>query len=152
VDVDVVKAAVAALIRARQTLEEALEPGCTLIAIDLLLAAGKAAAFDRRARPCPGPTVKDLFSQLTHSNRGVRIHFNRLVEEGFLVVEPGREDRRTRIVRLTPRGEQVLRRTAAALVQSIDRPGAANGGEPRSATAGRSRRKRADGSGHSLRS
>ncbi len=119
-ETEAVRSAIGALIRARHAFEDALDPGCTLIAIDLLLGVGRTAQFDRRTHGAQGPTVKELFGQIPHSNRGARIHFNRLVAEGYLRVEPGDHDRRTRIVRLTPKGEQVLRRAAAALVQSLD--------------------------------
>jgi hypothetical protein len=122
VESEVVRTAISALLRARHAFEEALDPACTLIAIDLLLAVGRSAQFDRRTRPPQGPTVKELFAQVPHSNRGARIHFNRLVAEGFLIVEPGPHDRRTRLVRLTARGEQVLRKAAAALLQSLEEP------------------------------
>lgn len=121
---EVVRTAISALLRARHAFEEALDPGCTLIAIDLLLAVGRSAQFDRRMRMPQGPTVKELFAQIPHSNRGARIHFNRLVAEGFLIIEPGAHDRRTRLVRLSARGEQVLRKAAAALLQSIDQASA----------------------------
>ncbi len=118
-ETEVVRSAIGALIRARHAFQDALDPGCTLIAIDLLLAVGRTAQFDRRTQGAPGPTVKELFGQIPHSNRGARIHFNRLVAEGYLRVEPGDHDRRTRIVKLTPKGEQVLRKASAALVQTL---------------------------------
>ena len=119
-EIEIVRSAVGALVRARHVFEEALGPACTLIAIDLLLAVGRTAQFDRRTRRVQGPTVKELFAQIPHSHRGARIHFNRLVTDGYLLVEPGDQDRRTRIVKLTPRGEQLLKRAAAALLQSLE--------------------------------
>lgn len=123
VDGESVKTVVAAVIRVRQVFDEALGPDGTSIAIDLLLAAGRLSPFDRRCRAPQGPTVKQLFAQIPHSSRGTRIHFNRLVADGLLIVEPGRDDRRTRLVRLSARGEQVLRKVAATLLQCLDRGG-----------------------------
>lgn len=120
-DIDRTRNAVAALIRVRILLEEALYPGCTLIAIDLLLAAARGSPTDRRDRSQCGPTVKELFSQVGHSSRGIRMHFDRLLEAGLLVVEPGRSDRRTKTVRLSARGEQLIKRIAHALQTSFER-------------------------------
>jgi hypothetical protein len=121
---------VSAVCTTRQIFEEALKPHCTLIAIDLLMAVARATSFDRRAKtPRRAPTVKELFAQLPHSVRGARIHFNRLVAEGFLLVERGDDDRRTRMVRLSPRGEQLLRKACNSLLQSLERGGLLNGAE-----------------------
>jgi DNA-binding MarR family transcriptional regulator len=129
---------VSAVCTARQIFEEALKPHCTLIAIDLLMAVARAASFDRRAKtPRRTPTVKELFGQLPHSARGARIHFNRLVAEGFLLVERGDDDRRTRMVRLSPRGEQLLRKACTSLLQSLEHGGLMNGAEIRSVTVRR---------------
>lgn len=111
----------AALIRVRLLLEESLHPGCTLIAIDLLLAAARGSPVDRRDRSQCGPTVKELFAQVRHSSRGIRMHFDRLLEAGLLVVEPGRADRRTKTVRLSTRGEQLIKRISNTLHTSFDR-------------------------------
>lgn len=73
----------------------------------------------------------------TQSARGARIHFNRLVADGFLLVERGDDDRRTRLVRLSPRGEQLLRKACTALLQPLERGGLMNGSEMRSVTARR---------------
>ena len=120
-DIDRTRNAVAALIRVRILLEEALYPGCTLIAIDLLLAAARGSPTDRRDRSQCGPTVKELFAQVGHSSRGIRMHFDRLLEAGLMVVEPGRFDRRTKTVRLSARGEQLIKRIAHALQTSVER-------------------------------
>jgi DNA-binding MarR family transcriptional regulator len=121
VDIDRTRNAVAALLRVRILLEEALYPGCTLIAIDLLLAAARGSPTDRRDRSQCGPTVKELFAQVGHSSRGIRMHFDRLLQAGLLVVEPGRADRRTKTVRLSARGEQLIKRIAHALQISLER-------------------------------
>ena len=105
----------------RSILDESLHPGCTLIAIDLLLAAAHSCPADRRDRSHSGPTVKELFSQLSHSSRGVRMHFNRLVQAGLLLLEPGRDDRRTKTVRLSARGEHLIRRVTNALHAGFER-------------------------------
>lgn len=120
-DIDRTRSAVATLIRVRNIFEESLHPGCTLIAIDLLLAAARSSPVDRRDRSQAGPTVKELFAQVGHSSRGIRVHFNRLVDAGVLVVEPGRADRRTKTVRLSSRGEQMFRRIAQILHHPSER-------------------------------
>jgi hypothetical protein len=144
VESETTRTVVSAVCNARQIFEEALKPNCTLIAIDLLLAVARTASFDRRARTAShnreavrAPTVKELFAQLPHSARGARIHFNRLVADGFLLVERGDDDRRTRLVRLSPRGEQLLRKACTALLQSLERGGLMNGSEMRSVTVRR---------------
>jgi DNA-binding MarR family transcriptional regulator len=108
--------ALRSLIRVRTLLDDALSPASSLIPIDLLLAASCAQS--------PGKhhlTVKQLFAQLRHSDRAVRMHFNRLVADGMIIAEPGAGDRRTKIVRLSPRGEKLLMRAAAALLQAGER-------------------------------
>jgi DNA-binding MarR family transcriptional regulator len=62
-----------------------------------------------------------LFAQVGHSSRGIRMHFDRLLEAGLLVVEPGRSDRRTKTVRLSARGEQLIKRIAHTLQTSFER-------------------------------
>jgi DNA-binding MarR family transcriptional regulator len=121
VDIERTRKAIAALIRVRILLEQALYPGCTLIAIDLLLAAARGTPTNRRDRLQCGPTVRELFSQVGHSSRGIRMHFDRLLEAGLLVVEPGRADRRTKTVSLSTRGEQLIKRIAHALQTSLER-------------------------------
>jgi DNA-binding MarR family transcriptional regulator len=49
------------------------------------------------------------------------MHFDRLLDAGLLVVEPGRSDRRTKTVRLSTRGEQLIKRIAYALQTSLER-------------------------------
>lgn len=105
--------AIRSLIRVRQLLGDALSPNSSLIPIDLLLAASCAE---------PGSigslTVKQLFAQLRHSDRAVRMHFNRLVADGMLIAEAGSGDRRTKVVRLSARGEKLLMRAASTLLQA----------------------------------
>ena len=107
-----------AMVRVRQVFEDALSPFTSHIAIDLLLAA---ASWASPPKPERSLTVKQLFAQLPHSDRAVRIHFNRLVSQGLLATEPGRQDRRTKIVRLPARGESLLRRAASVLLQTLQR-------------------------------
>lgn len=108
--------AIRSLIRVRTLLDDALSPASSLIPIDLLLAASCAHSPGKRTL-----TVKQLFAQLRHSDRAVRMHFNRLVADGMLIAEAGAGDRRTKIVRLSPRGEKLLMRAAAALLQAGER-------------------------------
>lgn len=117
-DYDRNNSALRALARVRQIFDEVLNPHNSLIAIDLLLAA---ACHQIGHKQSCGFTVKQLFAQMRHSDRAVRIHFNRLVDEGLLITEPGLGDRRTKHVRLSPKGEQLLRRIAATLVQTVSR-------------------------------
>ena len=105
--------AIRSLIRVRQLLGDALSPNGSLIPIDLLLA-----AFCAAPRGARSLTVKQLFAQLQHSDRAVRMHFNRLVADGMLIAEAGAGDRRTKIVRLTSRGEKLLMRAASTLLQA----------------------------------
>lgn len=107
-----------ALVRVRHLFDEALDPHSSLIAIDLLLATASRPGAGRSTGLL---TVKQLFAQLQHSDRAVRIHFNRLVSEGLLSTEPGADDRRTKLVRLTPRGEHLLRKVASTLIQTLQR-------------------------------
>jgi DNA-binding MarR family transcriptional regulator len=107
-----------ALWRVRQIFDEGLNPCSSLIALDLLLATATRQLGGRASNPF---TVKQLFAQLRHSDRALRIHFNRLVADGFIAAEPGRDDRRTKLVRLTPRGEQLLKRVASGLFQTLSR-------------------------------
>ncbi len=108
--------AIRSLIRVRTLLDDALSPASSLISIDLLLAASCVQLSGKHQL-----TVKQLFAQLRHSDRAVRMHFNRLVAEGMLIAEPGAGDRRTKVVRLSPRGEKLLMRAAAALLQAGER-------------------------------
>lgn len=103
-----------ALVRIRHLFDEALEPHCSLVAIDLLIVTASRAGAGRSVGAL---TVKQLFAQVPHSDRAVRIHFNRLLSDGLLSTEPGTVDRRTKQVRLTARGEQLLRKVASALIQ-----------------------------------
>ncbi len=107
--------AIRSLIRVRQLLGEALSPNSSLIPIDLLLAAS--CAERDRVRSL---TVKHLFAQLGHSDRAVRMHFNRLVADGMLIAEAGASDRRTKVVRLSPRGEKLMMRAASTLLQASE--------------------------------
>ena len=119
-DSETTRIVAAALTRMRQIFEEALAPA-SLIAIDLLLAAARLKPADRRNPAANAPTVKELFAHVHHSDRAVRMHFNQLVSNGFLVVEPGHADRRTKTVRLTARGEQLMRRATCAVTTALDR-------------------------------
>jgi len=101
------------LIRVRQLLGDALSPNSSLIPIDLLLAASCAEPGSIRSL-----TVKQLFAQFRHSDRAVRMHFNRLVADGMLIAEAGSGDRRTKVVRLSARGEKLLMRAASTLLQA----------------------------------
>jgi DNA-binding MarR family transcriptional regulator len=105
--------AICSLIRVRQLLGGALSPSSSSIPVDLLLAASCAEHGSVRSQ-----TVKQLFAQLHHSDRAVRIHFNRLVAEGMLIAEAGAGDRRTKLVRLSARGEKLLMRAASTLLQA----------------------------------
>ncbi len=115
-DTEKARSALHSLIRVRTLLGDALSPANSLIPIDLLLAAACVQAPNKRSL-----TVKQLFAQLRHSDRAVRMHFNRLVADGMLIVEAGADDRRTKIVRLSPRGEKLLLRAAATLLQVGER-------------------------------
>lgn len=119
-DSETTRLVAAALTRMRQIFEEALSPA-SLIAIDLLLAAARLKPADRRNAGAGAPTVKELFAHVHHSDRAVRIHFNQLVASGFLILEPGHADRRTKIVRLSSRGEQLMRRATCAVTQALER-------------------------------
>jgi DNA-binding MarR family transcriptional regulator len=107
--------AIRSLIRVRQLLGDALSPNSSLIPIDLLLAASCAEPGSIRSL-----TVKQLFAQLRHSDRAVRMHFNRLVADGMLITEAGAGDRRTKVVRLSSRGEKLLMRAASTLLQASE--------------------------------
>lgn len=48
------------------------------------------------------------------------MHFNRLVADGMLITEPGAGDRRTKVVRLSSRGEKLLMRAASTLLQASE--------------------------------
>ena len=107
--------AIRSLIRVRQLLGDALSPNSSLIPIDLLLAASCAEPGRTQS-----VTVKQLFAQLHHSDRAVRMHFNRLVADGMLIAEAGASDRRTKVVRLSSRGEKLLMRAASTLLQAAE--------------------------------
>ena len=124
-DTETACSAIRSLIRVRALLGDALSPASSLIPIDLLLAASCVQSATQRSL-----TVKQLFAQLHHSDRAVRMHFNRLVSEGMLITEPGTGDRRTKVVRLAPRGEKLLMRAAAMLLQAGER-GAPSGASPK---------------------
>lgn len=109
--------AIRSLIRVRTLLGDALSPANSLIPIDLMLAAS--CVHQEKDRSL---TVKQLFAQLQHSDRAVRMHFNRLVADGMLIAETGSGDRRTKTVRLSPRGERLLMRAAATLLQAGEPP------------------------------
>lgn len=109
-ETDKAYSAIRAVIRVRNLLVDALSPASSLIPIDLLLAAGCVHLSNR-----PHLTVKQLFAQLRHSDRAIRMHFNQLVADGMLIAEPGPGDRRTKLVRLSPRGEKLLQRVALTL-------------------------------------
>ena len=87
--------AIRSLIRVRQLLGDALSPNSSLIPIDLLLAASCAEPGSIRSL-----TVKQLFAQLRHSDRAVRMHFNRLVADGMLIAEAGSGDEAIELARL----------------------------------------------------
>ena len=127
-----------ALVRVRQVFDDALHPNTSLIAIDLLL---ETAARQPGGRTANELTVKQLFAQLRHSDRAARIHFNRLVADGLLATEPGRGDRRTKLVRLTPAGESLLRRAASAFSQTLAREAKRSG----PTAAGRREAQKGDG-------
>ncbi|MBU6188197.1 MAG: hypothetical protein KGR68_02670 [Betaproteobacteria bacterium] len=48
------------------------------------------------------------------------MHFNRLVADGMLIAEAGASDRRTKVVRLSSRGEKLLMRAASTLLQAAE--------------------------------
>jgi DNA-binding MarR family transcriptional regulator len=48
------------------------------------------------------------------------MHFNRLVADGMLITEAGTGDRRTKVVRLSSRGEKLLMRAASTLLQASE--------------------------------
>jgi DNA-binding MarR family transcriptional regulator len=124
-ETDKAYSAIRSLIRVRNLLVDSLSPASSLIPIDLLLVAGCVHHSSK-----PHLTVKQLFAQLRHSDRAVRMHFNRLVADGMLIAEPGPGDRRTKVVRLSPRGEKLLQRVATTLAQSSERPPLAAANQP----------------------
>ena len=130
-ETDKAHSAIRSLIRVRNLLVDALSPASSLIPIDLLLVAGCVHHSNQ-----PHLTVKQLFAQLRHSDRAVRMHFNRLVADGMLIAEPGPGDRRTKIVRLSPRGEKLLQRVATALAQASERQAPAAVSKPNGARRG----------------
>ena len=120
-DTDKARSAIRSLVRVRNLFDEALSPASSVIPIDLMLAA---ASLQSCAKPGREVTVKQLFAQVRHSDRAVRMHFNQLVTSGMLIAETGPADRRTKVVRVSPRGEKLLQRVALALQQAGDRPAA----------------------------
>ena len=73
----------------------------SLIPFDLLFKVGLAHAT------CEQLSVKSLFSNLPHSEMGMRYHFTRLLERGWLEVLPSPVDRRSKVVQPT---EKLLNR------------------------------------------
>lgn len=55
------------------------------------------------------PTIGELAERLQIKHHSTVDLINRLVKTGRIVREPGRDDRREVLVRLTPAGEQILR-------------------------------------------
>jgi len=114
-DTEKAYSAIRSLIRVRHLLGDALSSNNSLIPIDILLAASCVQHDQGKTL-----TVKQLFAQLHHSDRAVRMHFNRLVADGVLLAEAGAGDRRTKSVRLSSRGEKLLMRAAGALIQGCE--------------------------------
>ena len=64
----------------------------SLIPFDLLFRVGLAHASDEEL------TIKALFSDLPHSEMGMRYHFKRLLDRGWIDLHPSPHDKRSKIV------------------------------------------------------
>ena len=93
--------AASVLVGARALFDRALFDNLSLIAMDILLAVASYRP-ESNGSDADGPTVKWVFAAMPRSRRGVRLQFNRLIENGLLVVEASNGDRRSKRVRLSP--------------------------------------------------
>jgi DNA-binding MarR family transcriptional regulator len=65
-------------------------------------------------------TIAELHADLAHKRSTLTSILDRLTERGYVTREVGEEDRRTFVIRLTPRGAVVARRVDARL-RSLER-------------------------------
>ena len=86
--------------KARVLFDRVLSDNLSLIAMDILLAVASYRPESDGA-DADAPTVKWVFAAMPRSRRGVRLQFNRLIENGLLQVEVSNGDRRSKRVRLS---------------------------------------------------
>ncbi len=105
-----------ALVSARAVFARVLSDNPSLIAMDILLAvANYRPGFDGIDQTGDAPSVKWVFAAMPRSSRGVRLQFNRLVEDGLLDVKESEGDRRYKRVILSPAGMQLFEEVARAV-------------------------------------
>lgn len=94
------------LIEMKMVISASLPIGHSFIPYDILLAVIKGDEFGNDL------TVKALFASLPHSDMGIRYHFKRLIESGWIHLHNGDKDTRIKRVaatdKLTKRFELVL--------------------------------------------
>ncbi|MCX7272241.1 MAG: hypothetical protein NTV19_03345 [Burkholderiales bacterium] len=112
--------AASVLVGARALFDRALSDNLSLIAMDILLAVANYRP-ESNGTDADAPTVKWVFAAMPRSRRGVRLQFNRLIENGLLLVEASNGDRRSKRVRLSPTS-LLLFEQIALIVEGEGRP------------------------------
>lgn len=69
----------------------------------------------------PGITVSDLLAILRVSKQSLSRALSQLVDDGFVLYEPGPSDRRQRVLRLTPKGAELERQLTQSQRERIAR-------------------------------
>lgn len=82
------------LVALRNCSKQSLPMGDSLIAYDLILYI--ATTYKKQSI-----TPKQLFSALPHSYSAVRYHYNRLLEDGYVVHKPAESDKRVKYIEPT---------------------------------------------------
>jgi DNA-binding MarR family transcriptional regulator len=90
---------IAELLRIKEVLVEHLPVGVSFISLDILLTVYHQWIGSREE----GCQMKHLFNSLPYSEMGIRIQLRRLVERGWLSLQPGKSDRRKKYVLITPK-------------------------------------------------
>lgn len=111
--------AASVLVDARALFDRALSDNLSLIAMDILLAVASYRP-ESDGVDADAPTVKWVFAAMPRSRRGVRLQFNRLIENSLLLVEASNGDRRSKRVRLSPSSIQLFEQIA--LIVGGDEP------------------------------
>lgn len=77
----------------------------------------------------PGITVNQLIAVMRVTHQNLRAPMRQLVEQGYLVSEPGTEDRRQRCTYASPKGLELIDRLSKTQFKRIQRAFAAAGPE-----------------------
>ena len=97
------------LFHLRQRISEKLPIGNSLLSLDILI------VVMMESSDSEALTVKRLFATLPYSSTGVRYHFERLLNDGWLELDDGINDKRIKIVKPSPKLIDTFQRLSGEL-------------------------------------